>query len=145
MEFKDLQKELITAMKAKDKTRKEAISALVSAAKKMAIDSQSRDNITQDIVDQAILKELKTAKEQLETCPPDRTDLKEQYQAYYDVIAAYAPKQMSEEEVRKVLTTQFADVLATKNRGQIMKAVMPQLKGKADGKMIQKIVGEFCQ
>ena len=55
-------------------------------------------------------------------------------------IAAYAPKMMSEDEVRVYLNEKFADVLATKNKGQIMKAVMGDLKGKADGKVINQIV-----
>ena len=47
---------------------------------------------------------------------------------------------LSEEEVRKILTEKFADVIATKNKGQIMKTVMPELKGKADGKLIRQVV-----
>ena len=52
---------------------------------------------------------------------------------------------MSVEEVEKVLTEKFADVIATKNKGQIMKVVMPELKGKADGKVINQVVAKLCQ
>lgn len=52
---------------------------------------------------------------------------------------------MSEEEIREVLTGRFADVIATKNKGQIMKTVMPELKGKADGKTISKVVADLCK
>ena len=51
---------------------------------------------------------------------------------------------MSDGEIRQFLTDNFADVLATKNKGQIMKAVMPALKGKADGKAISAVVAELC-
>ena len=61
-----------------------------------------------------------------------------------DVIAKYAPKQMNAEEIKAVLEEKFADVLATKNKGQIMKAVMGELKGKADGKVINQVVAEYC-
>lgn len=145
MELATLQKDMIEAMKAKDKPRKEAIASLVSAVKKAGIDAGCRENIPSDMVDAAILKELKTAKEQLDCCPADRTDLKAEYQFLYDVIASYAPQMMSEEDVRKVLTEKFADVIATKNKGAIMKAVMAELKGKADGKVINQVVAELCQ
>ena len=74
-------------------------------------------------MDRVILKELKTVKEQLDTCPESREDLKAEYQARYDVIAKYAPKQMDAAEVKAYLEEKFADVIATKNKGQIMKAV----------------------
>lgn len=145
MQFEKLQKDMIAAMKAKDKPRKESISALISAVKKAAIDKGCRDNITEELVDSVILKELKTAKEQIDTCPADRTELKEEYQARYDVISEYAPKLLSADEVKEILTTKFADVIATKNKGQIMKAVMAELKGKADGKVINQVVAQLCQ
>lgn len=145
MEFETLQKDMVAAMKAKDKPRKEAISSLISAVKKVAIDEGCRDNITPELVDRVILKELKTAKEQVDTCPQEREELKAEYQFRYDVINEYAPSLMSAEEVKACLEEKFAEVLATKNKGQIMKAVMAELKGKADGKVINQVVGELCK
>lgn len=145
MQFETLQKDMVAAMKARDKARKDAISSLVSDVKKAAIDAGTRDNIGDDLVDQVILKALKTAKEQLDTCPADRTDLKEEYQFRYDVIKEYAPQMMSEDEIRKFLSENFAEVIATKNKGAIMKEVMPALKGKADGKAINMIVAKMCK
>ena len=136
---------MIAAMKARDADRKEVLSNLVSAAKKAAIDKQCRDNITEEIVDAAILKELKTAKEQIDTCPPEREELMAKYKYNYDVIASYAPQMMSEEEIRATLEKDFADVIATKNKGQIMKTIMPAFKGKADGKLINQIVANLCK
>lgn len=77
MQFEVLQKEMIAAMKARDKARKDTISVLVSAAKKSAIDAGCREEIPEDMVDAAILKEIKSVKEQIETCPADRTELLE--------------------------------------------------------------------
>ncbi|MDO4339341.1 MAG: GatB/YqeY domain-containing protein [Eubacteriales bacterium] len=145
MELATLQKDMIAAMKAKDKPRKEAVSALVSAVKKAGIDAGCREDIPESMVDQVILKEMKTAKEQLDTCPADRTELKAEYQFRYDVISSYAPKLMSAEEVKACLQEKFAEVLATKNKGMIMKTVMAELKGKADGKVINQVVGELCK
>ena len=145
MQMEQLQKDMIAAMKAKDKPRKEAISSLVSAVKKAAIDAGCRDDIKEDMVDQVILKELKTVKEQIDTCPAEREDLKAEYQFRYDVIQEYAPSLMSEEEIRNFIMEKFADIVAQKNKGTIMKNVMPELKGKADGKLINQVVAKLCE
>ena len=145
MELEVLRKDMVAAMKAKDKVTKDAVSSLISAVKKVAIDEGCRDDISGELVDRVILKELKSVKEQIDTCPESRQDLKDEYQARYDVIAKYAPQQMSAEEIRTYLEEKFADVLATKNIGQIMKAVMGDLKGKADGKLINQVVADICK
>ena len=145
MQFNTLQKDMMAAMKARDKARKDSISVLVSAAKKLAIDEGCREDIPEELVDRAILKEIKSVKEQIDTCPAERTDLMDQYKATLAVMEEYAPKMLSEEEIRAILNEKFADVIATKNKGQIMKAVMAELMGKADGKLINKVVGDLCQ
>ncbi|MDD3403169.1 MAG: GatB/YqeY domain-containing protein [Hespellia sp.] len=145
MTVEALRKDMVTAMKAKDKPRKEAVSSLISAIKKAAIDEGCRDDIPEAMADRVILKELKSVKEQIDTCPADRTDLLEEYQYRYDIVSSYAPKLMTEEEVRACLTEKFADVIATGNKGQIMKAVMGELKGKADGKVINQVVSELSK
>ena len=132
MQLEALRKDMVAAMKAKDKERKEAISSLVSAVKKAAIDAGCRDDFPESMVDQVILKELKTVKEQIDTCPDSRQDLKAEYQFRYDVIKEYAPAQMSAEEVKAYIQEKFAEVVATKNKGMIMKNVMADIKGKAE-------------
>ena len=127
MQFKQLQDDMIAAMKARDKVRKDAISTLVSAAKKVAIDEGCRDDIREELVDRVILKEIKSVKEQI------------------DIFMEYAPKMMSADEVEAFITEKFADVVASHNKGQIMKAVMPELKGKAEGSVINQVVAKLCQ
>lgn len=145
MEFKTLQQDMIAAMKAHDKTTKDAISNLIAAVKKVAIDEGVRDNIPEELCDKVILKELKTIKEQIDTCPDSRADLKEAYQATYDIISKYAPKLLSADEVREIILKDFASVAETKNKGMIMKSVMASLKGKADGSVISAVVAELCK
>lgn len=145
MQFKQLQDDMIAAMKARDKVRKDAISTLVSAAKKVAIDEGCREDISEEIVDRVILKEVKSVKEQIDTCPESRTDLLAEYQARYDIFMEYAPQMMSAEEVERFITGKFADVVAGKNKGLIMKSVMPELKGKAEGSVINQVVAKLCQ
>ena len=144
MTLEALQKEMIAAMKAKDKVRKDAISNLIAAVKKYGIDNGVRNDITEEMTDAVILKELKAAKEQIDTCPADRTELIEEYTTKYNIINEFAPVQTSADEVKAVLTEKFADVIATKNKGMIMKTVMAELKGKADGKVINAVVAELC-
>lgn len=145
MQFSVLQKAMIDAMKARDKARKDSISVLVSAAKKLAIDAGCRENIPDEMVDQAILKEIKSVKEQIDTCPAERAELLAEYKARLDVMNEFAPKLLSADEVKAILTEKYADVIATKNKGQIMKTVMAELKGKADGKVISGVVAELCK
>lgn len=145
MQMEQLQKDMITAMKARDKVRKDAISSLVSAVKKVAIDEGCREDIPEELVNRVILKEMKSVKEQIDSCPVSREDLLEQYRTRYAIFEEYAPSMMSEEEVTAVISEKFADVLATKNKGAIMKVVMPELKGKADGKVINQVVAKLCQ
>ena len=145
MKLKELQDAMIAAMKAKDKFRKDAIASLVSAVKKAGIDAGCRENIPDEMANQAILKEIKAVKEQIDTCPADRTELLEEYKKRYEIMNEFAPKLLSAEEVKDILTTKFAELIATKDKGQIMKAVMAELKGKADGKVISQTVAELLK
>ena len=144
MRFEDLQKAMIAAMKNHEAERKDVISLLVANVKKAAIDAGTRDDIPEEMVDAAILKELKTTKEQIDTCPASREDLLTQYRFKLSVVEEFAPKMLSAEEVEAILKEKFAEVIATKNKGQIMKAVMQELKGKADGKVISEVVAKLC-
>lgn len=145
MQFETLQKAMVEAMKARDRERKDSIAVLVSAAKKIAIDAGCRENIPEEMVDQAILGELKSVKEQIDTCPADRTDLKDAYEKRYAVFQEFAPKMMSAEEIKAVLMEKYAELIASKNKGMIMKSVMGELKGKADGKLINQVVADLTK
>ena len=144
MQMKKLQQDMVSAMKAHDKVRKDAISSLIAAIKKVAIDEGIRDNIPDDLVDRIILKEMKLVQEQYDSCPDERAELKAGYKATYDIIKEYAPTLMSEDEIISYIQTNFSDIVATKNKGLIIKNVMADLKGKADGKLINQIVGNLC-
>ena len=137
MIIETLKKDMMAAMKEKNQEKKNAISSLVDAAKKIVIDKGGdRVNIPDDIVNSVILKELKTIKEQIDTCPSDRTDLLTEFKNRYAYVEAYAPKLMSKEDIMKLINDKFSEIVASKNKGQIMKNLMPELKGKADGKLI---------
>ena len=84
MTFEKLHGDMVAAMKARDKERKNVISTLIADVKKAAIDAGTREDIGEALVDAVILKSLKTAKEQLDSCPDERAELKAEYQ--YNLI-----------------------------------------------------------
>lgn len=137
MTLEILQKEMIAAMKAKNKVRKDTISSIVSAVKKAAIDNKCKDNITEELVNTVILKEQKTMQEMIDTCPADRTDLLTEYKEKMTIITEFAPKLLTDPDEIKIFIEETGIELVKANRGQIMKA----LKGKADMKIANGVVG----
>ena len=144
MTLKILQAEMISAMKNKDKIRKETISGLIAAIKKYAIDNKiDRDNIPEAIIDTVLLKEQKSMKEMIDTCPIDRISTLEEYTIKCKVINEFAPKLISDpKEIEDFIVglniENFNEI--RKNKGTIMKAVMPHLKGKVDMKVANKVI-----
>ena len=142
MNLETLQKEMINAMKEKNRVKKQVLSDIIALAKNIAIEKKSKDNVSEDMVSSAILKVQKTAQEQIDTCPSTRTDLLEEYNLYLSYMKEYAPQMMGEAEIAAEVDKVIADISGPVNKGVIMKQLMPKLKGKADGKMINKIVEE---
>ena len=146
MTLEVLQKEMITALKAGDKFRKETISAVVGAIKKAAIDERCKDNITEELVNKVILKEKKMTQEMIDTCPVDRVTTLEEYRQRLSIIEEFTPKMLSENEVRQYIYESItSNDIKSLNKGMLMKVVMPKLKGKADGKLINMIVSEIIE
>lgn len=143
MTLETLQKEMIQAMKDGNKLRKDTISSMVSAVKKAAIDAKCKDNITEDFINQVILKEKKIMQEMIDTCPVTRRGTLTEYDIKMEIINEFAPKQLTEAELRKEVRHLLATVdIQGDSKGAVMKALMPYLKGKADGKLINKIICE---
>ena len=136
---------MMAAMKAKDKERKDALSALLTALKNKAIDK--RADLTEEEETQVILKEIKQLKETIEMTPADRTDILAECNSRLAVLEEYAPKMMDEAEIKavvsEVLTSLGLDAPTAKEKGKIMKELMPKVKGKADGKLVSKVVASF--
>lgn len=141
----EVRKDMVEAMKAKDKDTKDALSMLLSALKNKAIDK--RADLTEEEEVQVILKEIKQTKESLEMTPADRTDLIEEFQKRIAVLERYAPKMMDETEIKAVIAEVLAglgiDAPTGKDKGRIMKELMPKVKGKADGKLVNDVLGSM--
>lgn len=136
--------EMVAAMKNKEKDRKDALSMLLSALKNKAIDK--RENLTEAEEFEVVKKEIKQTKETMELAPADREDIKEACEKRLAVYQEFAPEEMSEEavlaEVKAVLAALAIDAPSMKDKGKVMKELMPKVKGRADGGMVNKIVGE---
>ena len=136
---------MMAAMKAKDKERKDALSAPLTALKNKAIDK--RADLTEEEETQVILKEIKQLKETIEMTPADRTDILAECNSRLAVLEEYAPKMMDEAEIKavvsEVLTSLGLDAPTAKEKGKIMKELMPKVKGKADGKLVSEVVASF--
>ena len=141
----EVRADMVKAMKAKDKDTKETLSMLLAALKNKAIDK--RADLTQEEETQVILKEIKQTKETLDMTPADRTEIIEECNKRLAVLEQYAPKMMDEAEIKEVVASVLAemglDAPTAKDNGKIMKNLMPKVKGKADGKLVNEIVSAF--
>ncbi len=143
----EVRAEMVTAMKSKDKERKDSLSMLLSALKNKAIDK--RADLTEAEEIEVISREIKQTKETMETAPADRTDIIEQCKNRLAVYQEFAPAQMGEEEIRQtikeVITSLGIENPSGKDKGKVMKELMPRVKGRADGGLVNKLVGEILQ
>ncbi len=134
--------EMVAAMKAGNKPRKDALSMLLSVLKNKAIDK--RADLTETEENEVILKEIKQTKETLDTAPADRTDIVEECKLRISVYQEFAPKFLREDEIKAIITSILDKLGITeptpKDKGHIMKKLMPQVKGKSDGKLVNDLV-----
>lgn len=133
---------MVEAMKAKDKERKESLSMLLSALKNAEIDKRSP--LTEEEENAVVKKELKQTKETMDTAPVDRTDIIEEAKKRMEVYQEFAPADLTPEQITEVIKGVLAeleiDVPTAKEKGKIMKVLMPLVKGKADGKVVNEIL-----
>lgn len=138
-----LQNDFVLAMKNKNEDEKLVIRSIFSEIKNLAITKGCKDNVSEEIITQGILKVKKIIQEEIDTCPKERIDRLEQFQAHLEIINRYAPKMMNEEEIKETIFKIVKEKeiqLLPKNKGLIMKNIMPELRGKADGKLVNKVV-----
>lgn len=129
---------MVEAMKAKEKVRKDSLSMLLSALKNAEIDKRSP--LTEEEENAIVKKEIKQCQESYDTAPADRADIREEAAARIAVYKEFAPEDMSVEQIKEVILSVLAelsiDVPAAADKGKIMKVLMPKVKGKADGKVV---------
>ena len=126
-----VRKAMMDALKAGDKPRKEALSLLLSALKAKNIDK--RADLTEDEENAVVYKEIKEAKETLDTTPADRADIIDECKLRIAVWSEFAPARMDEDAIRAVIRETLAelgvDAPTAKDKGKLMKSLMPKLNG----------------
>lgn len=131
---------MVEAMKSKDKPRKDALSMLLSALKNAEIDK--REPLTEDEENAIVKKEIRQTQETYDTAPADRDDIRTDASARLAIYREFAPEDMSAEQIKEVILGVLAELGIEKptgaDKGKIMKVLMPKVKGKADGKLVNE-------
>jgi uncharacterized protein YqeY len=134
------------AMKNKEKERLAVIRMVRGAIRQQEIDGQKE--LGEEDVIAVISKEVKMRRDSIEEFKKGaREDLVEKTQAEIDVLLPYLPAQLSEDEVRELVKAAVEQTGAAtpKDMGKVMGVLMPKVKGRADGKMVNTIVKSFLQ
>ena len=143
MTLEILQSAKTDAMKNKNAVRKDVLSAMIDACQKASITPKGRIEITEQLIDEVLIKYQKTIQEMIDTCPAERADLLDKYQAEMEVVKLYAPQLMTDKgeiecTINDILNGEIA--LTKANRGNIMKLITPYFKGKADMKIVSQVI-----
>ena len=139
----DIHKDIAVAMKSGDKERLSTVRMLMSAIKYKEVDAHRELTDEETIaVISTLVKQRQDSIEQF--TKGNRLDLVEKETKELEVLRTYLPPQLSEAEVRDIIKKAVAETGATgqKDMGKLMKVIMPQVKGKADGKLVNDIVKE---
>ena len=143
----EVRKAMVAAMKEGNKERKDSLSMLLSALKNKVIDK--RADLTESEENEVVLKEIKQTKETLEMTPADRTDIVEECQKRIAVYEEFAPKMLSADEIKEVIQGVLNELSiaspTAKDKGKIMKVLMPKVKGIADGKLVNEVLSSMFQ
>lgn len=136
-----LQKEKINAMRNKDVRRKNVLSEIIDTCQKAVITPKGRLELTEQIVNESLIKYQKMVQEMIDTCPSSRTDLLDEYKANMEIVKEYAPKLLTDEKEIENYISGLGFDLVPANRSSIMK----ELKGKVDMKIANKVLGSMLK
>ena len=138
---------MVEAMKAKDKSRKDSLSMLLSALKSAEIDK--RGPLTEAEENAVVKKEIKQTQETYDTAPENRGDIREEAAARLAVYKEFAPEDLSVSQIQEVIREVLAELGIKKptnaDKGKIMKTLMPKVKGKADGKLVNQTLADMSK
>ena len=138
---------MVAAMKAKDKERKDSLSMLLSALKNAEIDKRSP--LTEEEENAVVLKEIKQCQEAIDTAPAGREDVIQENTARIAVYQEFAPRMMDRDEIAAVVDQVLAELNLSaptaKEKGLIMKTLMPRVKGKADSALVNQVLTSRLQ
>ena len=141
----DVRAAMVEAMKAKDKARKDSLSMLLSALKNAEINK--REPLTEEEENAVVKKEIKQTQETYEMAPADREDIRSEAAARMAVYKEFAPVDMRVEQIREVIASVLSELgignPTAKDKGTIMKVLMPRVRGKADGRVVNETLASM--
>lgn len=147
MTLEILQESVKMAMKDQKTIEVMTIRGVIAAIQKASIDRKCE--ITEELVNEMLLKECKLIQEQIDTCPADRENLLETYKQKLRIVKYFAPKLITDETKIYDMITAILDsagiVIETANKGTIMKTIMPVLKGKVDMKIANQVISKYTK
>lgn len=141
-----LMDEYKTSMRNKDKMRKDVIIMLRAAVKQREIDE--RIELNDDDILEIIAKQVKQKRDSIEDFKKaDRQDLVDLTVEEIEILTEYLPEQLTEEEIDEIVKAAIDEVVAnsSKDIGKVMSKIMPQVKGKADGGIVNRIVRQYLK
>lgn len=141
-----LQDDLKEAMRGGDAARRDVLRLMMAAIKQAEVDGQK--TLDDAGVQEVLTKQAKQRRESITDYEnAGRADLAAGEQAELTIIEVYLPQMMSEAEVRAVAAALIAELGVTdaKGMGQVMGRLMAQLKGKADGRLVNQVVRDLLQ
>jgi uncharacterized protein YqeY len=147
MELKEqLREDMVSAMRAGDVERRDVLRMVMAAVKQTEVDSLKTldDGGVQDV----LRKQIKQRQESIEDYKrAGRQEDVDRESAEIDIIASYLPQMMSREEIEQLARTTLAELQVTdsKQMGQVMNRLMPQVKGRADGRLVNEVVRSLLQ
>ena len=139
-----LDKDMIEAMKNKEKDRLTVIRMVKAALKQEQIDHKKE--LTEELLIDVVNKQVKMRKDSIaEFSKANRDDLVQKTQEEIDILMNYLPEQLSLEEVKEIISSIFDEIKpeGQKDMGKVMKAATEKLKGKADMKEVSTIIREM--
>jgi uncharacterized protein YqeY len=157
MTLEILERDMKLAWKAGQLFQKGVLANMIDAVKKASMTSKGRVEITEQLVNETLVKYQKTVQEQYDTCPTTADDPKREeelrerkadYLRELNLVKEYAPQMVTDVATIQKMILAIAEVdpsmaLSKANRGYVMKTLAAQLKGKADMSVVNKVVGEL--
>ena len=137
---------MIEALKSGNKTDKQIYSMILQALQKA--EKEKMSDLTEQEEITVITKYVKQVNDSIVKCPPNRTEILDELNHELETAKEFIPKQLDENEIKEIIESVLAELNITdtcnsKDKGKIMKVLMPKVKGKADGALVNKLLSEY--
>lgn len=141
-----LMEDLKSSMKNRDKVKKDCITMIRAAIKQREVDE--RVELSEEDIVEIIAKQVKQKRDAIEDFKKgQRDDLVDLTEKEIDILLEYLPRQLAEEEIDEIVKEAIEQVGANtiKDMGKVMSIIMPKVKGRADGGLVNKIVKQYLK